>query len=1582
MIKKISPSQNYRQAGNIFFMLFASVALVGAIGVGASNHLKGIVTSMSEVTRKTVAEEKMTGGARLSIQAATGMQMNEGDCDADGMVEPLPYRDAGTAVHPTGGGYLPLNIGVEPLDPWGTPYGYCVWDAGTTFDHADCGGPGARRLRGSPTTTHPVVAVISAGKDRRFSTTCNAYVDTTPADGIPDTAMIGRAVGGDDIILEYTYNDASGMSGDDLWKVRDTTPDTAMIDKNIEVTGSGQFSGPINLMQAGLVLPADPGNNSVTGPCNATTDQQLRVNTGTSPPSFEICHTNTWSPIAMGASGAGNYNTPTQTGKLLASDAAALDWLGNNVAISGNYAIAGAQMDDNVGADAGAAYIYSKTGGTWTQYAKLTASDAAAGDNFGMHVGISGDNAIIGAPNNDDNGSNSGSVYIFTRSGGGWSEAAKLTASDAAANDNFGSRVAISGNYAIVGAPNNDDNGSNSGSAYIFTKTNGVWVQTAKLTASDASAGDGFGLNVSISGNNAIISASLDSDLAAGAGSAYIFTRTGSNWTQTAKITASDPGAGDNFGVGVGISGDNAVVGAAFNDDNGSDSGSVYIFKKSAGTWSQTAKIIASDAAAGDHFGRSIGISGNTLVVGAPNNDDGGSNSGSAYVFKLSGGTWTENAKITAADAAAGDGFGLSVGVSGDSAIVGAYLNDDGAADSGSAYIFEGLCLGQPCGSLGNGDEVLSVPTKGLMMSPSFLQCSAAGKGPLVKVSESDSGDYRHLAIDKNYLYAASTTSGLSAFSKNSGILTRITTQFSGTLYASLWANGTHVFAATTTTGVAAYTFDGTTFTAAGTATTVDARSIWGDGKYIYVADGAAGIKALTYNGATFTTIASFDTPGLAADIWGDGRFLYVSDRTGGLRILSFDGAAFSEIEIAQTGDDVLRSWGDGNFIYIVYGAGNTLKRFSFDGENLTPYVDIPLINNTFSVWGDGSNIFTGSNLGLLSAGYLAGNSLSVTGNHPINSVQVRNITGDGNYVYASAAGVGPVFAFSGYACGTSVSPNPATILGANEYYGKIAASGNYSCGIKSDGTAWCWGHDASGRLGNGVDGTEKQSPSLVSSLTTQNNFTQIVTGGSHTCGIRNNGSAWCWGYDAVGQLGNGAVLSANQQSPSPVTTAANETWVQIAAGLDHTCGIKAGGTAWCWGDGTNGRLGNGGTAGSVDPVPVSGTGPWVMIGAGTATSCGIKVDGTLWCWGLNSSGELGNGSLLSSSVPTPVVEPGPWSYVGSHSSTVCAVKLDGSAWCWGNGRQGKRADNINEITNLQVVPKRISDPGPWLQMEGSVNENATSCGLKVDGSAWCWGYSGEDGTGRRGDGVLTVNTIAYPVRVNDPGPWASITMGATHACGLKVDGSAWCWGSDGMGALGNGPVIGNGDGSPSRVYNFSNTTPWQWNAAQTSATKANPSAQVIVPSNSYIGYDDASGGLSFDTSTRTVLRTPSGNAELMVETMAASSSAQISFDAQHVANAKSIGIDHTNFNLEFGVNNGTASNWMSAITPQMSITPDRNVIMGSAATAGARLDVRDSGLKVGNETRTCAPSRQGTLRYVGGVIGFEYCNGTAWVTF
>lgn len=401
--------------------------------------------------------------------------------------------------------------------------------------------------------------------------------------------------------------------------------------------------------------------------------------------------------------------TGEEVQKLLASDGVEGDNFGYTVAISGDgsAAVVGARYDDDKGSNSGSVYVFIKQpNGNYVQSQKLLASDGAANDNFSMSLAINSDGSVIavGSPYDADKGNYSGSVYVFTKqSSGSYAQSQKLTASDGAEGDRFGISVVVSsdGSVITVGAHYDDDKGSNSGSAYVFAKQlDGVYVQSQKLTASDGAANDYFGQSVTISndGSVVVVGAYADDDKGVNSGSAYVFTKqVNGNYLQSQKLIANDGTTDDCFGYSVAISGDGSTiaVGAYGDDDKGVDSGSAYVFtKQSSGNYVQSQKLLASDGANSDRFGISLVISddGSVIVAGAYYDDDKGADSGSAYVFtKQVSGDYAQSQKLTAFDGADGDRFGRTVAVNSDGSVVlvGAYYDDDKVTDSGSVYIFK-----------------------------------------------------------------------------------------------------------------------------------------------------------------------------------------------------------------------------------------------------------------------------------------------------------------------------------------------------------------------------------------------------------------------------------------------------------------------------------------------------------------------------------------------------------------------------------------------------------------------------------------------------------------------------------------------------------------------------------------------------------------------------------------------------------------------------------------------------------------------------------------------------------------------------
>ena len=349
---------------------------------------------------------------------------------------------------------------------------------------------------------------------------------------------------------------------------------------------------------------------------------------------------------------------------------------GNAVAINGNTMVVGARFDSTTASQAGAAFVYVLNGGVWTQQAMLLANDGALADKFGYSVAISEDTIVIGSYNDDSPLSNAGSAYVFVRSGTTWTFQQKLTGSDSTADDQFGSSVGIQAETIVVGANHADLPGnSEAGSAYVYRRSGTVWAQTQKLLpVAPVILGDHFGESVAISSMLAV-GASGDDTPFTGAGAVYVYAESGGSYVQQQKLTIASGANGDQFGNSVAIEGNTLIGGALqYTPIIGQPAfGAAYIYEFNGSTWVSQGRIVASDGAAFDRFGYSVAVSNNVVAVGAREDDTTvGPDAGSAYIFTRSGTTWTQQQKIAPTDTFNGDRFGVSVALSFGNLVVGA----------------------------------------------------------------------------------------------------------------------------------------------------------------------------------------------------------------------------------------------------------------------------------------------------------------------------------------------------------------------------------------------------------------------------------------------------------------------------------------------------------------------------------------------------------------------------------------------------------------------------------------------------------------------------------------------------------------------------------------------------------------------------------------------------------------------------------------------------------------------------------------------------------------------------------------------
>ena len=348
-------------------------------------------------------------------------------------------------------------------------------------------------------------------------------------------------------------------------------------------------------------------------------------------------------------------NLSTQPTKLTAFDGAASDYFGNSVVANADKIIVGAWGDDDDGSSSGSVYVYDANNLS-TQPTKLTAFDGDAEDRFGEVLAATDDKIVVSALYDDPNFS--GSVYVYDANDL-TAQAVKLTAFDAADYDVFGQAIAVSDNNLVVGAPSDDDDGTSSGSVYVYNM-NDLSAQPTKLTAFDAAASDYFGTAVAVTDNRIFVGMQNDDDNGYNSGSVYVFDANDLS-AQPTKLTAFDGAASDIFGYSVAANADKIFVSAMFDDDNGSASGSVYVFDAN-DLSAQPTKLTAFDGAADDRFGISIAVSGDQIVVGAQFDGDNGFRSGSVYVYDAND-LSAQPTKLTGFDGAEDDRFGISVAI-------------------------------------------------------------------------------------------------------------------------------------------------------------------------------------------------------------------------------------------------------------------------------------------------------------------------------------------------------------------------------------------------------------------------------------------------------------------------------------------------------------------------------------------------------------------------------------------------------------------------------------------------------------------------------------------------------------------------------------------------------------------------------------------------------------------------------------------------------------------------------------------------------------------------------------------------------
>jgi alpha-tubulin suppressor-like RCC1 family protein len=332
----------------------------------------------------------------------------------------------------------------------------------------------------------------------------------------------------------------------------------------------------------------------------------------------------------------------------------------------------------------------------------------------------------------------------------------------------------------------------------------------------------------------------------------------------------------------------------------------------------------------------------------------------------------------------------------------------------------------------------------------------------------------------------------------------------------------------------------------------------------------------------------------------------------------------------------------------------------------------------------------------------------------------------------------------------------------------QVAAGTQSTCGVRTDGSLWCWGDNTYGQLR--LSGSSSRlTPSQLLGASSQH----VACGQTHCCGLRTDGTLSCWGYNGSGQLGSTPVAQPGQQ----VDVAG--AWLEVATGSYQSCGIKSDFTLWCWGDNTNGQLGNGGADTAGQPTQVAGDG-WKQVSSGYLHTCAVKQGGTLWCWGLNANLQLGDAQYH----PSPSQVAGSdWLQVATGLYHTCATRTDGSLLCWGGNISGQLG-NAGVPVDPTGATSKTADPvlvaGTWSTIAAGQSH---TCGIQPDKSLWCWG---DNTKGQLGDNTLLAKSEPNQVVVAGQ-TWEQVAAGAEHTCAMATGGAVWCWGANLGGQLGLG---------------------------------------------------------------------------------------------------------------------------------------------------------------------------------------------------
>lgn len=337
-----------------------------------------------------------------------------------------------------------------------------------------------------------------------------------------------------------------------------------------------------------------------------------------------------------------------------------------------------------------------------------------------------------------------------------------------------------------------------------------------------------------------------------------------------------------------------------------------------------------------------------------------------------------------------------------------------------------------------------------------------------------------------------------------------------------------------------------------------------------------------------------------------------------------------------------------------------------------------------------------------------------------------------------------------------------------------LSAGGLHTCAINTSKSLYCWGSNGLSQIGDGTS-TPRPSPTKIGASGV---WAGVSAGTNHTCAVTTGQSLYCWGYNQYGQVGDG---TTGNLRPSPKKVGSSGVWAGVAAGGGHTCATTTGKSLYCWGHNVNGQVGDGTVTLRPSPKKIGASGVWTGATGGRSHTCALTTGNSLYCWGLNGQGQVGDGTGAERHSPTKIGASGVWLRAEVGDLHTCAVTTGASLYCWGNNATGQLGDGT---INQTLSPKKIGASGVWARVSaGGVNGVSHTCATTTGSSLYCWG---NNGLGAVGDGTNTTPRLS-PTKVGSSGVWAGASAGGYHSCAITTGKALYCWGYNEFGQVGDG---------------------------------------------------------------------------------------------------------------------------------------------------------------------------------------------------